>query len=187
MTPDRMELRLAAVDAAVRLDANELGPRHVGTEQRTREALEAADQIYAWLTEPAPVARLVGRIGPLTQIPEGSTMANPQVPVGYSFNITIEPKDSQGNAVGDTLTWSSSDATDAPVTADTTTLIGTVEVLNPDVDTVITATDGTNTYTYEFDGVADTPVALIGTVGVPFKTAAATTTPAATEPTTPAA
>lgn len=187
MTADRMELRLAAVDAAVRLDANELGPRRVGIEQRTREALEAAEQIYAWLTEPAPVARLVGRIGPLTQIPEGSTMANPQVPVGYSFNITIEPEDSQGNTVGDTLTWSSSDATDAPVTADPTTLIGTVEVLNPAVDNIVTATDGTNTYTYEFDGVADTPVALIGTVGVPFKTAAATTTPAATEPTTPAA
>lgn len=181
MFSDRVQLRLAAADLAERFDANELGPRRVGVLERTREALEAADEIFAWVNRPAPVARLVGRIGPITPTPEGSNMSNPQVPVGYSFNITIEPEDSQGNAVGDTLTWSSSDATDAPVTADPTTLIGTVEVLNPAADTVITATDGTNTYTYEFDGVADTPVALIGTVGVPFKTAAAT------EPTSPAA
>lgn len=187
---DRTKLRLAAVDLAVRLAESEdadglIEPRHVGIELRTRETLEAAGQIFAWLTEPAPVARLVGRIGPLIKIPEGSPMSNPQIPAGYSFTITIEPEDIDGNAVGDSLTWTSSDATDAPVTADPTSLIGTVEVINPAVDTVITATDGTNTYTYEFDGVVDAPVNLVGTVSAPFKTAAADTAEAA--PTTPAA
>lgn len=175
---DRAKLRLAAVDLAVRLAESEdadglIEPRHVGIEQRTREALEAAGQIFAWLTEPAPVARLIGRIGPLIKIPEGSTMSNPQIPAGYSFTITIEPEDLVGNAVGDSLTWASSDETDASVTADPTSLIGTVVVVNPAVDTVITATDGTNTYTYEFDGVVDAPVNLVGTVSAPFKTAAA--------------
>jgi hypothetical protein len=174
MPTDRIQLRLAAVDAAVRIDANELGPRRVGVCERTRDVLTAADQIYGWLAEPAPVARLIGRIGPLIPISEGNPMANPQVPVGYSFTVTIEPEDTLGNEVSDSLTWSSSDETDAPVTADPTSLIGTVVVVNPAVDTVVTATDGTNTYEYTFDGVADTPVALIGTVGVPFKTAAAT-------------
>lgn len=173
MFSDRMQLRLAAADLAERFDANELGPRRVGVLERAREALEAADEIFAWVNRPAPVARLVGRIGPLTQIPEGSIMANPQIPVGYSFDITIEPEDSEGNAVSDTLTWTSSDETDAPVTADSTTLIGTVEVLNAAVDNVITATDGTNSYEFTFDGVVDAPVTLVGTVGVPTKTDAA--------------
>jgi hypothetical protein len=172
MSTDRWRLRLAAVGLAVRIDGNELGPRRVGIEQRTREALEAADEIYAWVTEPAPVARLVGRIGPLTPITQGDAMSNPQIPVGYSFPITIEPEDTQGNAVGDTLTWSSSDAA-AAVAADATTLIGTVAVLTPATSVIVTATDGTNSFEYTFDAVVDAPVTLVGTVGVPTKTPAA--------------
>jgi hypothetical protein len=97
-------------------------------------------------------------------------MSNPQVPVGYSVAITIEPEDAQGNAVSDNLTWTSSDTAAAPVTADSTTLIGTVQVLTPAVGIVVTATDGTNSYQYTFDGVVDSPVTLVGTVGIPFKT-----------------
>jgi hypothetical protein len=66
-------------------------------------------------------------------------------------------------------------ALNAAVAADTTTLIGTVAVLNPAVDVTVTATDGTNTYTYELDGVVDAPVNLVATVSAPFKTPAAPT------------
>lgn len=177
----REQIRLAAVALAADLDEtcdDDPADEHRRTDQhRIEHILRIAERIYAWATEPAPVARLVGRIGPLVPIPEGPpAMANPQVPVTYQFPITIEPEDSQGNAVGDTLTWTSSDPADAPVTADTTTLIGTVQVLNPAVDITVTATDGTNSYEFTFDAAVDAPVTLVGTVGVPTKIPA---TPAA--------
>jgi hypothetical protein len=97
-------------------------------------------------------------------------MANPQLPVGYGIKITIDPKDLLGSTVPDSLSWSSSDPTDTPVTQDPTSLIATIAALSPAVDTVITATDPSgNVYTYAFDAVVDAPTNLVATVSAPFK------------------
>lgn len=136
--------------------------------------LDEAEAIYTWVVKPAPVVRLVGLVGAPFPTPEGSIpMANPQIPAGFSFTITIEPEDTLGVAVADTLTWTSSDVVAAPVAVDTTTLVGTVKVVSPATAVVVTATDGTNTFTYTFDAVVDAPVTLAATVSVPFKTPAA--------------
>jgi hypothetical protein len=170
---DRGRQRATALNAAVAAMPAEHADDRETHERRRHQILRDADEFYAWLAAPAPVARLIGHVGPPTPIAEGNPMSNPQIPAGYSVTITIEPEDIDGNAVTDTLTWTSSDPTDVTVTADTTTLIGTVAVLNPAVDVTVTATDGTNTYTYELDGVADAPVNLVATVSAPFKTPAA--------------
>ncbi len=163
----REQIRLAAV--ALATDIGEACDGDHDDGRRIEHILRAAQRIYDWATAPAPVARLVGRIGTPTPITEGPPpMSNPQVPVTYQFPITIEPEDSQGNAVGDTLTWAASDPA-VTVTADTTTLIGTVQVLTPATGVVVTATDGTNSYEYTFDAAVDAPVTLVGTVGVPTK------------------
>lgn len=167
MTTDREQLRLRVAEMATARVCSIL-PEH------RRDFAEIADEIYTWVTRPGPVARLVGRIGlPFPTLEGPPVMANPQVPAGFSFTITIEPEDIAGVAVADALTWTSSDAVDAPVTADTTSLVATVQVVAPATGVVVTATDGTNTFSYTFDGVVDAPVNLVATIGAPFKTPAA--------------
>lgn len=102
------------------------------------------------------------------------SMANPQVPVGYQFSLTVAPVDVLGNPVSDTLTWTSSDVTGATTLTvnDATTLVVTVAVPGPGTltDVVITATDANNnTGSYTFDVVADVATALSFTASAPVK------------------
>ncbi len=88
--------------------------------EQARELVEASEIFYRWLcvglrmdllTITASAPYRPG--GAATPLPEGSTMANPQVPVSYQFDLTVAPEDVLGNPVSDTLTWTNSDTTGA--------------------------------------------------------------------------
>lgn len=98
-------------------------------------------------------------------------MANLQVPVGYEFDITVVPTDIEGNPVSDTLTWVISDTTNTTLTVDdATTLKVTIAVTGVSAGVVVTATDPTGIVgTFDFDAVADVPVALMLTATKPVK------------------
>lgn len=144
------------------------GTFRINVDRTIENTLRLAEAYEAWLDRPRPVVRLVAVVGPLVPISKGNTMTDTdlQLPTTYEFTITLDPEDQQGNTLPDTLAWTSTDPTNAPVSADTTTLVGTVQLLNPTTGVVVTATDGTNTYTYPtFDVVADAVVDLAATVG----------------------
>jgi hypothetical protein len=98
-------------------------------------------------------------------------MANLQVPVGYEFDINVQPDDIEGNPVPDTLTWTISDTTNTTLTVDdATTLKVTVQVLAPSPGVSVTATDANGvTGALDFDAVADVVTSLALTPGTPTK------------------
>lgn len=105
-------------------------------------------------------------------------MANPQLPVGYQFNLTVAPVDVLGNPVSDTLTWTNSDTTGATTLTvdDATTLVVTVAAPGPGTPTgvVVTANDAQgNTGSYTFDVVADAATSFSIGASVPVKIPAA--------------
>lgn len=105
-------------------------------------------------------------------------MANPQVPVSYEFDLTVNPTDLEGNPVADNLTWTNSDTTGATTLTvdDTTTLKVTIKVVGPATPTgvVITATDANAvTGSYTFDVVADAATAFTIAATTPTRIPAA--------------
>lgn len=107
-------------------------------------------------------------------------MANPQVPIGYQFDLTVNPTDVLGNPVSDTLTWTDSDSsgTTTLTVDDATTLKVTVACPGPNVlgGVIITVVDADGvTGTYTFDVVADVATAFTFAASTPVKIAPAPT------------
>jgi len=167
-------LRLAAVELAVHIDANDDAPHHAGIERRAREVLEAADLVYAWLTQPAPPVSITLTAGPITDQPTGAvtptdTGADMALELGDSQQVTITatPKDAAGQPTTDTVAW----AVDNPaavkplqVSADTleVTLLGAV----PAAGVTLTATDASgNSAPFVFDVVPGAATSLGLTAG----------------------
>lgn len=144
----REQLRLAAVSLAVDLDDEpcDCDDRHPH-EHRLREVLRAADQIYAWVTQPAPPARLTLTFGPVTDratpdIQQGDTpMANLQLGDTQEVTATVVADDAAGNVVPDQLTWAASPDTAVSLTPSDDTLSCVIAGLVPTAGVVITATD----------------------------------------------
>ena len=145
----REQLRLAAVSLAVDLDNAE--PCGCGEEthleHRLTQALHAADRIFAWVTEPAPVAHLTLTFGPVTDRATHSPttkedpMANLQLGDSQQVTATVVADDAAGNIVPDTLTWAASPDTAVSLTPSDDTLSCVIGGLVPTAGVVVTATD----------------------------------------------
>jgi hypothetical protein len=168
MTTDRMQLRVAAVALAAQLDANELGPRHVGIEQRIREALKGADQIYAWyiaaqsltLTFGPVTDQATGQV--VTPAPEGAPpMANLELGDTDQVTATAVPLDADKQPTTDTLTWTASVPAALTLTPSADTLSCLILGAVPTESVVVTATDSAgNETTGEIDVVAGPATSL---------------------------
>jgi hypothetical protein len=166
-------LRLAAADLAVRIGAAE--PQHAGIERRAREVLEAADLIYAWLTQSAPPVSLTLTAGPITDqaaravapTSEGTPAMALELGDSQQVTITAAPKDAAGQPTADTVTWAVDNAAAVKplqVSADTlaVTLLGAV----PAANVTLTATDASgNSAPFVFDVVAGPATSLGLTAG----------------------
>src|SRR5258707_3094174 len=148
--------------------------------EQARELVEASEIFYRWLcvglrmdllTITASAPYRPG--GAATPLPEGSTMANPQVPVSYQFDLTVAPEDVLGNPVSDTLTWTNSDTTGATTLTvdDATTLKVTVAVTGVATGVEIATSDASGlTGSDTLDAVADGGTTLRLTPSAPAKT-----------------
>lgn len=164
----REQLRLAAVSLAVDLDDADpcdCDDRH--HEHRLREALRAADRIYAWVTAPAPAAHLTLTFGPVTdranpQTKLGDTpMANLQLGDTQEVTATVVADDAAGNVVPDQLTWAASPDTAVSLTPSADTLSCVIAGLVPTAGVVITASDATgNTISGDVDVIGGPASAL---------------------------
>jgi len=145
----REQVRLAAVSLAVDLDTEPCDcDREQPHEHRLREVLRAADRIFAWVTEPAPVARLTLTFGPVTdraidnpQTQGDTPMANLQLGDTQVVTATVVADDAAGNVVPDTLTWAASPDTAVSLTPSDDTLSCVIGGLVPTAGVVVTATD----------------------------------------------
>ncbi len=91
-----------------------------------------------------------------------------QITDTQQFTITVEPEDSKGDATSDTLTWAISSTAGTKVTADATTLLGTVVAGGPEAGITVTVTDPNGiTGTLSFDVVAGEAKTLSLTAGTP--------------------
>jgi len=91
-----------------------------------------------------------------------------QITDTQQFDITVAPLDSKGDPTSDTLTWAISSANGTTVTADPTTLVGTVVAGNPEVGITVTVTDPNGvTGTLSFDVTAGVAKSLTLTPGTP--------------------
>lgn len=91
-----------------------------------------------------------------------------QITDTQKFDITVLPEDSKGDPTSDSLTWTISSTAGTTVTADSTTLIGTVVAGNPEVGITVTVTDPNGiTGTLSFDVVAGTATQFVLTPGTP--------------------
>jgi len=168
---DRMRLREAAADLAARIDANEMGPRRAGLDQRTEEILDAAEEIYAWLIAPLSLDLTAGpitdqRTGAVAPTTTGEDMA---LELGDSQQvvITATPKDAAGQPTSDTVEWTVDNTTAVKpleVSADTlsVTLLGAI----PATGVTLTATDASgNSAPFVFDVVSGPATSLGLTAG----------------------
>lgn len=173
-------LRERALDQAIRFVDAVSCPEGLTLREAAHGTVRIAEIFFRWnmvglrtdllvLTASTPY-RANGTASPL--IP-GESIANPQVPVSYQFDLTVAPVDVLGNPVADTLTWTNSDTTGATTLTvdDATTLKVTVAVTGVASDVVITATDPSGlTGSYTFDAVADVATSLSLTPSAPVKT-----------------
>jgi archaellum component FlaG (FlaF/FlaG flagellin family) len=91
-----------------------------------------------------------------------------QITDTQEFVITVQPEDSKGDPTSDTLTWSIKSTAGSTVTADTTTLLGTVVAGGPETGITVTVTDPNGvTGTLSFDVVAGAAKTLTLTPGSP--------------------
>lgn len=91
-----------------------------------------------------------------------------QITDTQQFPITVEPLDSKGDPTSDTLVWTITSTAGTTVTADTTTLVGTVKAGGPETGITVTVTDPNGlTGTLSFDVVAGTAKSLTLTPGTP--------------------
>jgi hypothetical protein len=104
-------------------------------------------------------------------------MANPQLPAGYEFNLTVDPTDIEGNPVADSITWTGETGGVTLTVDDSTTLVVTVAApagTTPATGIVIPAPHaGGVTATYTFDVVADVAAAFTIAASTPVKIPAA--------------
>lgn len=179
----RSELRADALREAVRWRST-LPSAYPFHHEQAHDVIRVAEVFYRWLASGHPKDFLVitaSNLRPITPadagtFAKGNTMANPQVPAGYQFDLTVAPVDVLGNPVADTLTWTNSDATGATTLTvdDATTLKVTIQVLSPVTDAVITATDAAGlTGSYAFDGTPDVATAFTLAASAPVKIATA--------------
>jgi hypothetical protein len=102
-----------------------------------------------------------------------------QITDTQEFPITVEPVDSKGDPTSDTLVWSIKTAAGATVSADATTLIGTVKAGGPETGVTVTVTDPNGlTGTLSFDVVAGAAKTLTLTPGTPVAQPPAAPAPA---------
>ena len=93
-----------------------------------------------------------------------------QITDTQQFDVTVQPLDSKGDATSDTLTWSIASAGGTTVTADATTLVGTVVAGNPETGVTVMVTDPNGlTGTLSFDVVGGTAVSLNLVPGTPVE------------------
>lgn len=91
-----------------------------------------------------------------------------QITDTQKFTITVQPLDSKGDPTSDTLTWAISSTAGTTVTADESTLIGTVVAGNPEAGITVTVTDPNGvTGTLSFDVTAGAAVSLNLVAGDP--------------------
>lgn len=164
----REQLRLAAVSLVVDLDDEPCDcDREQPHEHRVREVLRAAEQIYAWITQPAAPARLTLTFGPVTDrgthhTLQGDTlMANLQLGDTQEVTATVVADDAAGNVVPDQLTWAASPAAAVSLTPSADTLSCVIGGLVPTAGVVITASDATgNTISGDVDVIGGPASAL---------------------------
>ena len=93
-----------------------------------------------------------------------------QITDTQEFPITVEPLDSKGDKTSDTLTWTIKSTAGATVTADATTLVGTVVAGGPETGVTVTVSDPNGlTGTLSFDVVAGAAKTLTLTPGTPVE------------------
>jgi hypothetical protein len=177
------DLRVEALREAVRWRSSVQTNQPFGHPQ-AHDVVLVAEVFYRWLatgrrrdflTLTASNLRPISPAHAGTSV-KGNIMANPQVPVGYQFDLTVSPVDVLGNPVADTLTWTNSDTSGATALTvdDATTLKVTIAVTGTVTDAVVTATDANGlTGSYAFDGVPDVATALTLAPSTPVRIPAA--------------
>lgn len=163
----REQLRLAAATLAAELDDEPCGcGDSAALEHRVTHVLHAADRIYAWITQPPPVARLTLTLGPVTDRAgpdhQGALlMANLQLGDTQNVTATVVADDAAGEPVPDQLTWTAEPAAAVSLTPSADTLSCVIGGLVPTAGVVITATDPAgNTVTGDVDVVGGPASAL---------------------------
>jgi hypothetical protein len=147
---------------------------------QAHDVIAVAEVFYRWLTSGRPRDFLIitaHNLRPLNPAHAGTPMkenimANPQIPVGYQFDLAVNPVDVLGNPVADTLTWTNSDTTGATTLTvdDASTLKVTIAVTGGATGVVVTATDAAGlTGSYTFDGVPDVATSFTLAASTPVK------------------
>lgn len=171
----REQVRLAAVGLAVEIVNRDTGEECAPPEQRLREALRAADEIFAWITRPGPPVSLTLSAGPITDrrtgavatASEGNTAMALELGDSQQVTITATPRDAEGQLAGDTISWAvdNTTAVQALQVSDDTlsvTLLGAV----PATGVTLTATDASgNSAPFAFDVVSGPATSLGLTAG----------------------
>lgn len=185
MDHDRIHLRMAALEAASRIAAGECAPMQVKVQQVTH----ATEQFFALLTAEDPAVRLVLTAGMVYEIANGKRVVDGwpirkgtamQLKDNQQVDLAVEAVDAKGfDVLGDTITWTASDATAVTLVPAPDGKTVTVVANSPAVGIVLTATDTTGlTVTDTIDVITGDAVALKITEGTPVNQPPATPAPA---------